>query len=277
MKIRSILLVLITFLAFQTTQAQTQLNSYKYVVVPKKFDFLKDEDQYRLNTLTKLLFEKYGFAVLMDDAVLPDDAATNNCLMLNSNVVKERGVFNTKLKIELKNCKNETVYVSNIGQSREKKFQVAYNLALREAFQSFETVNYSYDQNEAISGTVASTENDSAEVEKLKKEIKALKEEKKAVDKSPKQEIPETTENENTGNTTQVPDVTNMLYAQQITNGFQLVDSTPKVIYKMKKTGKTNVFLVEGMNAIIYKQDTQWILEYYKDNTLQTKVLQIKF
>ena len=40
--------------------SQTNLNNYKYVIVPKKYDFLKEEDQFRLNGLTKFLFEKYG-------------------------------------------------------------------------------------------------------------------------------------------------------------------------------------------------------------------------
>ncbi len=32
----------------------TNLNNYKYVLVPKKFDFLKEADQYQLNSLTKV-------------------------------------------------------------------------------------------------------------------------------------------------------------------------------------------------------------------------------
>lgn len=33
--------------------AQESLNGYKYVVVPEKFDFLKSEDLYQINSLTK--------------------------------------------------------------------------------------------------------------------------------------------------------------------------------------------------------------------------------
>ena len=273
MKIKFALLTLIAILTFNIVDAQTRVSDYKYVVVPKKFDFLKDDNQYRLNTLTKLLFEKYGFTAFMDDEVLPNDAATNNCLMLNSNVIKERGMFNTKLKIELRNCKNEVIYTSNIGESREKKFQVAYNLALRDAFNSFETVNYKYVPNSSI---VSNEQNNEKEVEKLKEEIRVLKEEKKGITKSPKSEKPKKVAKVIV-DSPKKEDNTDVLYAQKTNQGFQLVDSTPKIIYKIRKTGMANTYLVEGMSAIIYKLDANWILEYYKDGNLQTKLLNIKF
>ena len=279
MKIRFTLLALTAFLAFNTIHAQSSINDYKYVVVPNKFEFLNAEDQFRLNTLTKLLFEKYGFTALMEGETLPDDAAKNNCLALNSDVIKEKGMFNTKLKIQLKNCKNEIVYTSNVGQSREKKFQVAYNLALREAFKSFETTNYSYKENEAIVSNVTPKDQESqAEVEQLKEEIRVLKEEKKAVAETPKPEqLVKAEVDEVVAPSPQVSEVSNVLYAQKTTNGFQLVDSTPKVIYKIKKTGMTNVYLVEGREAVIYQLDTNWVIEYYENKVLKTKILNIKF
>ena len=44
--------------------AQMSLNDYKYVSVPEKFDFLKSNDQYQLNSLTFFLLKKKGFTVL---------------------------------------------------------------------------------------------------------------------------------------------------------------------------------------------------------------------
>ena len=41
--------------------AQNSVNQYQYVIVPAQFKFLNQPDEYRLNTLTKLLLEKYGF------------------------------------------------------------------------------------------------------------------------------------------------------------------------------------------------------------------------
>jgi len=68
-----------------------------------------------------------------------------------------------------------------------------------------------------------------------------------------------------------------LLYAQAIDNGFQLVDSTPKVLYRIKNTGLSNVFLIEGQESIIYQLDGHWVLEYYKNGKLTQDILNIKF
>ncbi len=53
--------------------SQSNLNNYKYVIVPKKYDFLKEKDQYQLNSLTEFLFNKYGFQAFMEGANYPED------------------------------------------------------------------------------------------------------------------------------------------------------------------------------------------------------------
>lgn len=68
-----------------------------------------------------------------------------------------------------------------------------------------------------------------------------------------------------------------VLYAQPIDNGFQLVDTTPKVIYKIKRAGTADTYFVEGKQAIIYKSGSDWILEYYENDILKKEVLNIKF
>ena len=62
------------------------------------------------------------------------DLAQNNCLMLNANVVKIKGLLTTKLQLVLTNCKNTVVFSSEIGKSKLKEYQKAYHEALREAF-----------------------------------------------------------------------------------------------------------------------------------------------
>ncbi len=273
-------------------KAQTNINDYKYVVVPNTFDFLNKPDQYRLNTLTKLLFEKHGFATIMEEDTFPDDAISNGCLALHADVLKESGVFNSKLKVQLKDCKNNIVFTSNIGKSKEKNYQVAYNLALREAFKSFETFKYQYKENETIlSYGKKDSQESSAEIEKLKEEIKTLKEEKVVVAEVTKEvvaekevvavkkpEIKEEVKKETIVQPyKQESKNIDFLYAQKTDNGFQLVDSTPKVVYKIKKTGMPNVYLVEGKDAIIYQLNSNWFLEYYDNGKLQTKTVPIKF
>ena len=81
-------LLLIAFFIFNTTIAQS-VNDYKYVVVPSKFDFLKEPNKYNMNSLTKMLFQKYGFEVFMMDEALPTEIANNRCKALFADVVED--------------------------------------------------------------------------------------------------------------------------------------------------------------------------------------------
>jgi hypothetical protein len=268
------------------TFSQSNLNAYKYIIVPTRFDFLKEPDQYRLNGLTKFLFEKNGFQVLMEGTNYPEDLIRNRCLGLKSDLIKDSGMFKTKLTVELKDCNDQVVFTTEVGESREKEYDKAYTEALRNAFKSFDGIRYKYESkpNDNIAeektdvnvNTVASKE-----IQQLKEEIKSLKTEKQAeaasaeiievvVDDLPvTEELPEeVTIDENTSG---------ILYAQAIENGFQLVDSSPKVRYKIKKTGLDNVFLVENKSAILYKKGEDWVLEYDFNGTLKQEVLNIKF
>ncbi|MCF8272329.1 MAG: hypothetical protein K9I95_00705 [Flavobacteriaceae bacterium] len=284
MKIKCFVLVLLGIIS--SAFSQTNLNDYKYVIVPKKYDFLKEENQYQINSLAKFLFQKYGFETLMEGDDYPLDLAKDRCLALKSNLINDSGLFKTKLKIVLKACNDKIVYESQLGETREKEYDKAYNLALREAFKSLETLNYKYEPKETIAiveeQAVATEKNETAqEIQKLKQEIEALKQEKivEVITIEPVKEEPAKAEviTETPNEEINMEPVLNVLYAQQIENGFQLVDSTPKVVYKIKKTGLDNVYLVENMNATLYKKGDQWILEYYENSTLKQKALTIKF
>ena len=69
---------------------------------------------------------------------------------------------------------------------------------------------------------------------------------------------------------------TNVLYAQEITNGYQLVDSTPKVVYVALKTSMKDVYMIKGSNGTISKKNGVWVAEYYEGDTLIQKELNIK-
>ena len=258
------------------------------MIVPKKFDFLKEENQYRLNMLTKFLFEKYGFESVMEGEGYPDDMVANRCLALKSDVTKDSGLFKTKLTVELKDCNDRVVFTSEVGESREKEYTKAYNEALRNAFESFETVNYSYSPDASVvasSTTVqpkAETKAVTQEIEALKAEIQSLKEEKQAKTTEIKQDMPKVVVaikpadvEKKAVEVQEAPK--NMLYAQAIENGFQLVDSSPKVIYRIIETGVNNVYLVEGISAIVYKEGNSWIIEQLAGNNPIKETLNIKF
>ncbi len=278
--------LLVSFFITISIFSQNSLNDYKYIIVPKKYDFLKEKDQYQLNSLTQFLFNKYGFEAYMEGEDYPQDLSMNRCSALTTDLLKDSGLFKTKLTIELKDCNGNTVFTSKIGESREKEYATAYNLALRDAFESVKAQNYKYEpKDKMVSKTTpiaSSNKETAAEIEKLKKEIKTLKEEKQTDVVEIKKEVAETKPvvkeqvvpvNDDRINT----DEPTVLYAQKIENGYQLVDMTPKVVYKIKKTGQENLFLVEGENAIIYKKGDAWFYEFNTDGGVMQKELNIKF
>lgn len=71
-----------------------------------------------------------------------------------------------------------------------------------------------------------------------------------------------------------------LLYAQEIENGYQLVDSTPKIRMKLMKTSQADryIVLVDGnTRGMLYQQGDSWIHEYYEEGNLRTERLRIKF
>ncbi|WP_346883360.1 hypothetical protein [uncultured Algibacter sp.] len=265
--------------------SQSNLNQYKYVIVPHKFDFLKEKNKYQINALTKFLFSKYGFETVMEGSEYPEDLARNRCLALRSNVVKGSGLFKTKLSIQLHDCNDKLVFTSKEGESREKEYKTAYNLALRDAFKSVEALNYKYEPSTAITSIATPAAPQIAvnnggevtnEIKALKEEIQNLKKEKasKVVNTETKVISTKTVAQEPIKTTEALSSV---LYAQAISNGFQLVDSSPKVLYRIKSTGLADTYLVENKNAIIYKNGNDWVLEYYSGDTLKQEALNIKF
>lgn len=123
------------------------LNSYKYVIVPGEFDFLKEPNQHQLNELTKFLFERYGMEAYMEGEKLPNELNQNRCKALNADVESKSGLFSTKLEIILKDCNNQEVFRSKEGSSRIKNYKEAYHEALRDAFTSIEVMDYNYTKN----------------------------------------------------------------------------------------------------------------------------------
>ena len=68
-----------------------------------------------------------------------------------------------------------------------------------------------------------------------------------------------------------------MLYAQAKSNGFQLVNTTPEVVFIILKTNIKDVFVIKGKNGIIYKNGNIWVAEYYENTKLVVKQYHIKF
>lgn len=161
---KSISISLFLIFSFSVLFAQKNINSYKYVLVPKQFEFQKSPDQYQLNSLTKFLFERAGFTVLYTDDSFPDDLATNRCLALKALVINRSGMLSTKMNVELSDCYNNTVFSTKEGMSKEKDYLKAYHEVLREAFVEIENLKYAYDGTFAMDEKISGQK---VEIEKL--------------------------------------------------------------------------------------------------------------
>ncbi len=238
-KLIPILLLLVANIA----TAQNAVNKYHYVIVPSKFSFLQEKDQYRLNTLTKLLLEKYGFIAYLDTDSMPDAVFESNCTKLYASVEDVGSFIMTKLVVVLKDCKGTILYQTAEGKSKEKEFKIVYNEALRAAFQSFDQLKYKYEPQMDSENAV-------------EKQV------------SPQETV---VLNENIDKES--------LYAQPIPNGFQLVDQAQKAIFKMLKTSNPALFIgIKGtITGVITSKENQWYFEYYDKEILKSEPIKIKF
>lgn len=139
------------FLLFGVTLvAQKSLNSYKYILVPKQYEFQKTEDAYQVNSLTKFLFNKAGFNVLFNDEPYPEDLVDNVCLGLKAIVKNNPSLLATKMKIDLVDCYNNVVYSTTEGKSKIKEYKKAYHDAIRKTFADIEALDYKYESTTKI-------------------------------------------------------------------------------------------------------------------------------
>jgi len=89
---------------------------------------------------------KYGFDTYMDNESYSTDFAQDNCNKVFIDVVNSSTMFTTKLSVVVKDCKNTILCISQEGKSNEKDYKLAYTLALREAFDSFNVLKIMFIQ-----------------------------------------------------------------------------------------------------------------------------------
>lgn len=254
--------VLLLFLLVSVAgYAQTSINNYKYVVVPEKFDFLKDANQYGLNFLTKALLENKGFTVYFDNQDLPKDIATDRCSALKAEVAQRKAIFSTNLTLTLKDCQGNVIFKSKEGKSREKDWATSYNEALTDAFKSLGDVPYAY------TGPAATTS------------PRSVTEAPATQPTQPTQPVTPAPAPTTTPATAEQKEAAGTLYAQATANGFQLIDTTPKIVLTLLKTSAADYFIASKgtTNGIVFKKNGEWVFEYYADNKLIAEKLLIKF
>ncbi len=134
--------ILLLFVA--VSFAQSNIDAYKYIIVPDKYDDFKEADKYQLNSLSKFLFEKYGFQVLSENTGYPAEIMNNPCLAVTAKLNNLSNMFTTKVNIDLIDCYNKVVFSSEMGKSKIKEYKPSFQEALRNSFISFKELEYSY-------------------------------------------------------------------------------------------------------------------------------------
>ncbi len=228
------------------------LNDYQYVIVPSKFEVLKENDKYHLNSLTKAFLLKYGFKAYLSSDEMPDELSNKRCMVLYASLTRDGGIFMTKLKLALKDCKDNVVFETEFGASRDKDYNVAYNQALRAALKSFDKFSYTYN------GKNNPTESAPAPPATPETPVVTSTETPAA----PAENNPEL-----------------FFFAQPIANGFQIVDSEPRVIMRLFTTSQKNVFIAvrEDTRGVVILKNNQWFFEYYENSKLVSEQLKLRF
>lgn len=254
-----------------TLQGWAQLDQYKYIVVPKRFDTFKSVNQHNTSVYIKYLLVGEGFNVVYDDAQ-PEELRINPCLGLRTVLNDISSLLATKVVIDLVDCQNNLVFTTQEGRSKKKDYKEAFAEAIEEAFRSFKGVRYSYQP---------------------KDEVKTAVEPRTPINLSPDEEAVKTNAPEPdigaeeplvvvTGSPEPITSPENqeeLWYAQETNTGFQLVDSSPKIRMKLFHTSLDDVYIAEGegITGVVFRDKDQWWLEHYDGTTKLRKRLNIRF
>ncbi len=244
--------ILLVFTSLILVGQEINLEKYKYIVVSDKFHFVKTIDGFQTSSLTKFLLKKKGFQVYLSNENFPDELSQNKCNnTLFADVKDESDFLTIKSIIVLNDCEGKNIYTSKVGKSKLKDYKKAYQASIRSAFDSMTDFIYSNKPSEKSLITPEITI-----IDKIVVTPDPVTQKKEAVN--------EILPSEN-------------LYAQPIPNGFQLVNTTPEVVYVLLKTGVKDIFLLKDKTGIVYKSVEKWFVEFYQNEMLVTKELKVKF
>lgn len=245
---------LVLFLLVSAVGFAQNLDGYKYAMVPSKFLFLKEDNMFNLNLLTKMYLQKYGFETYFNTETAPDEFVISNCNKIYIDVLENNNLFTTKLKVVVKDCKGTVIATSEEGTSREKEYRVAYNEALRMAFDNFGMLKtHQFQVSPDQSGTIKDQS-------------------QKAVDLVNRLESKE--------EVSQDQMVFKKYNTVAIENGFNLITvGGDYKIFQIFKTSSNEVFIAnrDSVFGVLIKKTDNWFFEYYENNILKSELIKVTF
>jgi len=273
--------------------SQAELNKYKYIIVPTKFEAFKTENQYQTSTLIKYHLVENGFTAVYDND-MPVDLVANRCLGLILNIKDDSSMFTTKVTLVLKDCLSNVVYTTVEGVSKEKDYKSSYSEAIKECFKSLSGLGYKFEPTADNAPPTVSFKNDVKRIEEKSSvqpqqnvpnpvvQQKATLEEQSYKSMEPVQSNITKAEKKPA---MAVPNIdyktegVGVLYAQAIANGYQLVDSTPQITLRIFATSQADFYIAEGNvhSGVVLKKGEKWYFEFYEGDKLMGQELNIKF
>ncbi|MGL2988202.1 hypothetical protein ACSVH5_11455 [Flavobacterium sp. RSSA_27] len=234
------------------------INDFKAVIVPLKFDFQKKTNEYRLSTMTKHNLTKAGFEAFY----VEEPNSYDKCSLLYIDIINLKSFLATKMYFVLKDCNGKEIFKSATGYSKEKEYPAAYTEVLDEAFNSLYAMHYKYTPGATpvvVTPAIVVPSPTAVAV--------------------PVPVVSSASAPVSTVVATNIAANTTVYYAQPTANGYQLVDTTPKVVMKLYKTSKSDYFTAvrDGVQGALLLKDNEWFFEYYQNDQLMSEKIAIKF
>jgi hypothetical protein len=232
--------VLILTLFFSYAKSQEKIQN---IIIPKKFDFFKEDNQYNLNFLLKSFFEKEGFVTIYDSE-LSKNTPIDSCAFLYPNLKHEKNFFITKILVEIKDCNGNVLLKSVEGTSRDKAYNKANNESLRIALNSLRgKLNFKTKPSNKAAVTVIAKKTE--ETQMIKKNDNNIL----------------------------------LLYPIPTQIGYKLVDDVPNVIFELTKSSSPEIFMAKkgNLQGLFVKKESNWFFEYNNGDQLVSEKVEVKF
>lgn len=238
MKKIKILLIFTLFFSYAKSQERIQK-----IIIPEKFDFFKEANQYNLNYLLKAFFDKEGFITIYDSE-LSDDSPVDSCAFLYPTLKHEKNFFITKILVEIKDCNGNVLLKSVEGTSRDKSYKKANNESLRIALNSLRgKLNFkTKPSGKAVVTVIAKKADESQIIENNENSILSL-------------------------------------YSIPTQTGYKLVDEVPNLIFELTKSSSPDIFIAKkgNLQGLLIKKENNWFFEYNDGNQLVSEKVEVKF
>lgn len=238
MKRMKFVLIFTLFISYAKSQEKIQ-----NIIIPEKFDFFKETNQYNLNYLLKSFFDKEGFKTFYDSE-FSEDSPIDSCAFVYPTLKHEKNFFITKILVEIKDCNGNILLKSAQGTSRDKSYKVANNESLRIALNSLKgKLNFKLKPSNKTVVIVTAKKSEDIEIN-----ISGY-------------------------------DENIQLFAIPTHTGYKLVDEVPNLIFELTKSSSPDIFIAKKgiLQGLLIKKENNWFFEYNDGNQLVSEKIKVKF